>query len=118
MSRLCFLASIHFDFVFFLGDNTRVCSMCNKSYSNTTNLNIHMKTVHENPFKTAISCEYCDKNMPNVGTTISSFHTFPGGSDRRMNGNTDNRANRVHLQLQLSAGTELGNSRIYFVSTY
>ena len=52
-------------FVPFLGPNSRVCPTCFKSYSNQTNLNIHMRTVHENQDKTAVNCEHCGKSFKN-----------------------------------------------------
>ena len=52
-------------FSFFLGPNSRICPICFKSYSNQTNLNIHMRTVHENQDKTAVNCEFCGKNFKN-----------------------------------------------------
>jgi len=47
------------------GFNSRICPICLKSYSNQTNLNIHMRTVHENQDKTAVNCEHCGKNFKN-----------------------------------------------------
>jgi len=47
------------------GPNCRVCPTCFKIYSNQTNLNIHMKTVHGNQNSTAVNCEFCGKHFKN-----------------------------------------------------
>eukprot|EP00092_Neocalanus_flemingeri_P069023 GFUD01084490.1.p1 GENE.GFUD01084490.1~~GFUD01084490.1.p1 ORF type:complete len:334 (-),score=73.87 GFUD01084490.1:163-1164(-) len=47
------------------GPISRICPICFKSYSNQTNLNIHMRTVHENQDKTAVNCEFCGKSFKN-----------------------------------------------------
>ena len=43
-------------------DNT--CSKCKKTFSNTSNRNQHMRTIHGDPIsgrKTKYACKFCDK---------------------------------------------------------
>jgi len=59
------------------GPNCRICPACFKSYSNQTNLNIHMKTVHENCKVTAVNCQFCGnvfKNDSSLRNHVYKYH--------------------------------------------
>ncbi|KAL9699410.1 hypothetical protein quinque_002851 [Culex quinquefasciatus] len=40
-----------------------LCTICNKSYSNSTGLSLHMTTLHAAPEELLFKCEQCDKSF-------------------------------------------------------
>jgi len=55
-----------------------MCGVCYKEYSSQTNLNVHIKNVHETQDLEALTCELCSKTFRNNNSRrvhMYKYHT-------------------------------------------
>ena len=57
-------------------DGGILCPVCVKVFSNSYNLNIHVKTVHENQQRTTVNCSFCSKVFKNSNSLRKHVHTY------------------------------------------
>ena len=52
------------------------CDICLKPYSSQTNLNIHIRTVHQTQDEATLTCEYCSKKFKNSNSKRVHIYTY------------------------------------------